>query len=199
MKTLIIHTHPNPASFTTALKDTVVAAHREIGDEVIVKDLYAMGFDPVFRGEELGRVFSGQGSDADARAEQADLLAADHIVFLYPIWWLDRPAILKGYIDRVFVNGVAFRYGEKGATPLLTGKSAAVYQVTGTPQEVYRNTGLDEAIDKTMRIGLLGFTGITDVHLETHFGIAMKSDAERKAILENARTRILASAKREAA
>lgn len=197
MKTLIIYAHPNPASFTAALRDSIVDAHRELGNEVRVRDLYAMRFDPVFSGPELGAVFGGQGSFGDAREEQEHLLWADHIVLVYPIWWLDRPAILKGYIDRVFVNGVAFLYEESGPKPLLQGRTAAVYQVAGTPEEVYQATGLSDAIERTIRKGLFEFCGINEVQMHQHFAIAMGPDERRHAILHDTRRAILDSARQE--
>ena len=107
MKVLVVHCHPNPASFSAAARDRVVAALTARGDEVRVTDLYADGFDPVLSAEERERHLE-PGPDPAVAHHAADLQWCRHLVLVYPTWWSGQPAMLKGWIDRVWVRDVAF-------------------------------------------------------------------------------------------
>lgn len=107
MKTLVVYCHPDPASFTAAIRDRAVAALRERGDDVRLTDLYADGFDPVFTAEEKARHLE-PGPDPSVAEHAADLQWCDRLVLIYPTWWSGHPAMLKGWIDRVWVRDVAF-------------------------------------------------------------------------------------------
>ncbi|UVY82400.1 NAD(P)H-dependent oxidoreductase [Brachybacterium sp. NBEC-018] len=118
---LWLSAHPEPRSLTASLRVSGIAHLRAAGHEVIESDLYAMGWDPVLRGEGI----SAQGErfdptadvrralvegrlPEDVRREQAKLTAADALVVQFPLWWYGLPAILKGWMDRVLVSGFAF-------------------------------------------------------------------------------------------
>ena len=107
MRTLVVHCHPNPASFSAAARDRVVAALTARGDDVRVTDLYADGFDPVLSAEERERHLE-PGPDPSVADHAADLQWCQHLVLVYPTWWSGQPAMLKGWIDRVWVRDVAF-------------------------------------------------------------------------------------------
>ena len=107
MRTLVVHCHPNPASFTAAARDRAVAALEARGDDVRVTDLYASGFDPVLSAVERRRHLE-PGPDPSVADHAADLQWCRHLVLVYPTWWSGQPAMLKGWIDRVWVRDVAF-------------------------------------------------------------------------------------------
>jgi len=91
-------------------------------------DLYRMGFDPVLGGQELV-----SGASADTAQAQDDIRAADVLTVIYPLWWLSMPAMMKGYIDRVFARGFAYE-SEKGIVRgLLAGKKAVLITISGAP------------------------------------------------------------------
>lgn len=108
MKILIIYTHPNHQSFNGAILKQV---QNNLSKTHTVKtlDLYAEQFDPVLQFDENHR---RRDLDKVAEMEQyRDLVTwADHLIFIFPIWWSGMPAILKGFIDRVFVSGFAYSY-----------------------------------------------------------------------------------------
>lgn len=106
---LVVFAHPLADSFAAALKDAVAEGLTDAGHRADIIDLYADGFDPRLSADERTRfVQPGYAPPADT-AEYCDRLnAADGIVFVFPQWWFDMPAILKGFVDRVFVPGVAF-------------------------------------------------------------------------------------------
>ena len=107
MRTLVVHCHPDPESFTAATRDRAVEALRRGGHEVRLTDLYADGFDPVFSAEERAR-HREPGPDPSVAGHAGDLQWCEQLVLVYPTWWSGQPAMLKGWIDRVWVNDVAF-------------------------------------------------------------------------------------------
>jgi putative NADPH-quinone reductase len=107
MRTLVVHCHPDPESFTAAMRDRAVAALQRRGHEVRIADLYADGFDPVFSAEERARHLE-PGADPAVAGHAADLQWCEQLVLVYPTWWSGQPAMLKGWIDRVWVKEVAF-------------------------------------------------------------------------------------------
>ena len=106
MRVLVIYAHPLSDSFAGALHRAAVEALGEAGHEVDDCDLYAMGFDPVMTAAER-RAHNTEHPDLSAVEHHVERLrAADALVLCFPVWWYGMPAILKGYFDRVWVNGV---------------------------------------------------------------------------------------------
>ena len=186
---LIVYAHPDPTSFNGALKDVAVEQLRDLGHQVLLSDLYAMGWKTVFDGHdflnrrdfarlsliaESGHAYASGTQTPDVAAEQEKLAAADAVVFQFPLWWFSVPAILKGWVDRVFANGLAFgyrgagnvyRYGEGG----LAGKRALLSTTVGGPAIDYSPRGINGPLDDLLfpiTHGTLFFAGM-DV-LPTH-------------------------------
>ncbi len=111
----MVHAHPLPESFSTALFRAVLEAAEGAGHEVRALDLHAEGFDPVM-GEEERRTYNDGGPPADpALQRHVDrLLWAEGLLFIYPTWWYGQPAMLKGWLDRVWRPGVAFHADPAG-------------------------------------------------------------------------------------
>jgi putative NADPH-quinone reductase len=108
MRVLVIYAHPLSDSFAAALHRAVVEALSAAGHEVDDCDLYAMGFDPVMTPAER-RAHNTPNPELGAVEHHVERLrAADALVLCFPVWWFGMPAILKGYFDRVWINGVAF-------------------------------------------------------------------------------------------
>ncbi|HUF84394.1 MAG TPA: NAD(P)H-dependent oxidoreductase [Acidimicrobiia bacterium] len=121
MRTLVLYCHPNPASFVAAARDRVLAGLTASGHEVRLTDLYADGFRPeISRAEHRVHLEPGVASELDPYV--ADLRWAEALVLVYPTWWSGQPAMLKGWIDRVWGCGVAWelREGTSVVRPLLT-------------------------------------------------------------------------------
>ncbi|MFZ4762543.1 MAG: NAD(P)H-dependent oxidoreductase [Alphaproteobacteria bacterium] len=188
-KTLVIYTHPNPASFNAAIKNTAVEALKQAGNEVRERDLYALKFDPVLDGEDFMSFKAGK-IPADIAEEQSHVAWADRLLFIYPLWWFDRPALLKGWIDRVFSYGFAFSYGAEGAKGLLKHEKAMVIQTTGGSQEVYEAHHAVNIITSPMKDGTLGFCGIGDVDFHTYYGVVSATQEKRTQMLEEIKTNI---------
>lgn len=115
MRLLIVYCHPDPESFAAAVRDRAVAGARAGGHEVDLLDLYAEGFDPVMSCDERRGYHTPVENEVPVADHIARLKAAEGLVFVYPTWWYGQPAMLKGWLDRVFVPGVAFEMPEPNA------------------------------------------------------------------------------------
>lgn len=145
MRYFIVYAHPEPRSLNGSLKDAAVRALEAAGHEVRVADLYAMRFKAVadaddFPVRDAGArlVYHRESEQAyqagqlrpDVAGEIANLKWAEVVVFQFPMWWFGPPAILKGWFDRVLVNGGIFHYtGMKALAPFV-----AFRTVRTTPQ-----------------------------------------------------------------
>ncbi|WP_029059501.1 NAD(P)H-dependent oxidoreductase [Stappia stellulata] len=108
MRILLVHCHPSADSYGAALAGTVRKALETRGHELRVTDLYAGGFDPVMREAEWLRYNDAELNRAPVESHVEDILWAEALVFVYPTWWFGLPAMLKGYLDRVWVPHVTF-------------------------------------------------------------------------------------------
>ncbi|MEM9708153.1 MAG: NAD(P)H-dependent oxidoreductase [Pseudomonadota bacterium] len=108
MRALLIYCHPRPESFTAAIRDLVAEKLDAAGAEVRILDLYRRGFDPVLTAAELETYENEAINTAPVAEDVAHLRWCDTLIFVYPTWWYGLPALLKGWLDRVLVPGVAF-------------------------------------------------------------------------------------------
>ncbi len=184
MNVLVVYAHPNPESFNHAILQTLTHKLRTQGHEVRVRDLYADPFDPVLSAEDLGAAAAGRPLPEDVRREQEAVAWADVLVFVYPLWWFDRPAVLKGWFDRVFTNGFAFRFDEQGIEGLLKGKRAFVLVTAGGREQDFEAIGAREHLLHPTTEGTLRFCGIDDVIDLVFYGVPLASAEQRQAMLE---------------
>lgn len=176
MKNLIIYAHPNSASLNHFFKETVVESLEESGQEVVVRDLNEINFNPVFSLEDMNGQRIGKVAD-DVQTEQDYITWADQIIFVYPIWWTGMPAIMKGYIDRVFSYGFAYRYDQGVQKGLLTGKSAIIINSHGKSNAEYQAIGMDKALALTSDTGIFNYCGF-EIKQHFYFDKADKASAE---------------------
>ncbi len=108
MRALLIYCHPQQGSYTSAVRDTVVARLDAAHSEVRLRDLYAEGFNPVLTPDEWDSYGGIEKRDPLVQSHVDDLLWCDTLIFIYPTWWHGLPANLKGWLDRIFLPGVAF-------------------------------------------------------------------------------------------
>ncbi len=127
-RVLVLFAHPCEESFANALKGIVVGTLAKRGWEVDLCDLYAEGFDPVLSAAGRRGYHDTATNTADVQGYVDRLRAAEALVFVFPVWNFGFPAILKGFIDRVFLPGVSFRLENGLVAPALTNirKMAAV-------------------------------------------------------------------------
>ncbi len=120
MRLLIVYAHPLPDSFARAARNTVVQTAALAGHETRLIDLYAQGFDPVLGAEDLLGYADPDAVPPVLDAHIEALQWAEGIVFVFPIWWSAPPAILTGWLQRVWRPGIAFHPQDGGLSPALT-------------------------------------------------------------------------------
>lgn len=185
-KSLIIYAHPDSGSFNHAIKKTILAELQAIGHQVKIRDLYSLGFDPVLSRSELENYdFPHRGISGDIKAEQEAIQWADHLIFIYPTWWWSMPAIMKGYLDRVFLPGFAFSAGENSIKGLLDDKKAWIIQTTGSDSAFIETSGLDHSVKKILDLGFFSFCGIEVIGHHFLPAVQTISEKERKGMLDS--------------
>lgn len=177
MNVVIIYSHPNTKSFNHAILEQVKQGLKESKHSVEVVDLYADGFNPVLvYNENVKR--SELINDAETAHYRELIKQADQLIFIYPIWWYGLPAILKGFIDRVFVSGFAYTSGGKTPKGLLGDKSAWVIYTIDSPAWFVRL--FRKNIEwKTMKDAILNYCGIKRVEKTMLAGVK-NSDLNRR-------------------
>lgn len=203
MKVLIVFAHENPESFNGAMKNLAVQTLTAQGHEVQVTDLYAQGFNPVagrhdfagLSGAEYYKYQAEQGAAAKAgrfapelQAEMDKLDRADFVLFQYPVWWFDTPAILKGWLDRVLAYGYAYGDGRMFDRGVFRGKRAMCAVTTGGPAAQYPD--FSGTLMKPMQFGRLYFCGMDVLPPFGAFAPAHADDAGREAYLAEYRRRL---------
>jgi NAD(P)H dehydrogenase (quinone) len=208
MNALIVHAHPEPTSFNAALRDVARDTLTAQGWQVQVSDLYAMGFDPVLDRHDFTTVhdatrfnasleqrhaWANQGLAPVLAAELDKLLAADLLILQFPLWWFGLPAILKGWIDRVFLSGVVYGRGAIFERGKLAGKRAMASLTTGGPQAAFGPHALYGDLDEMLRPlhrGVFGFTGMTVLPPFVCAHVPYAGEAARAQMLADWRARL---------
>jgi NAD(P)H dehydrogenase (quinone) len=164
MKLLIIYTHPNHRSLSYAFLQEVLLGSEENAaiEEIKVLDLYEEGFNPILVFNDTKRRRDMHADPALARYRE-QLIWADKIVFVYPIWWGRPPAMLMGYIDQMFASGFAYKdTGKMLPEGLLKGKSVICISTMKGPA-LYPLFWLYNAHKTLMRKALFNYVGIKKV------------------------------------
>jgi len=183
LKYLILYAHPNPKSFNHAICETVHAELNRSGATVSVRDLYSMNFNPVLSADDLAGMMQGQ-LQPEVKAEQEHISSADVIIVIYPLWWAGMPAILKGYIDRIFTDGFAYRIAGTDLEGLLKNKRVLLITTTGAPKEMYEASGMFKSMAQTTGEGIFQFTGMELIEHKYFCAIPYVTDEDRKKMLE---------------
>lgn len=160
MRHLIIAAHPRRRSFHRAVVDAYRSALEQAGHRVDCRHLYAPLFDPVLTARDVG-ITPGRKPPRDVAREQAAISRADAITFIAPLWWSGVPAVLKGYLDRVFCADFAYTIDKSGnyRPAALKGKRATIVITSGATTAELKSDGTLAAIEKIYG-GLLAFCGV---------------------------------------
>jgi len=158
MKINIIYSNHHQGNFNEDLLEKIKKFLLSEGHEFVIRDLYKINFDPVLRTRDFELISSGQ-TPEDIALEQDFVRWADLMIFIYPVWWGGMPAIVKGYIDRVFSWGFAYKSNANGPYPLLTDKKAMIMSTMGQSREDYEN-GMFQSMNLINNEGIFGFCGI---------------------------------------
>ncbi|KAH7078936.1 flavoprotein-like protein [Paraphoma chrysanthemicola] len=183
MKVLLILAHPEPRSLNASLYNLIHVELEQQGHEIQTSDLYRMQWKPQADRDDFGDLrgrtdtrlkvtqasFSSYASGTlteDVKKEQSKLVWADFVILIFPIWWFSFPAILKGWVDRVFAKNFAYGTGDKSGTTIngsrLEGKRGMVVTTVGGKTPSYSARGIHGPIDDVLfpiNHGVLHFTG----------------------------------------
>lgn len=174
---LVILGHPSESSLCAGLAQSYIEGARAAGAEVRLLALGALTFDPLLHAGYRGE----QALEPDLQAAQAQITWAEHLVWVYPTWWGAMPALLKGFIDRVFLPGFAFKYRQGSSLwdKLLSGRSAELLVTMDSPPWYYRWVQHMPGHHQ-MKTTILEFSGIRPVRVRG-FGPVRGADAARRA------------------
>lgn len=176
MRVLIVLAHPKTDSFNAALCAALGEGLREAGHEIDIADLNAEGFDPVLRGPELDTLGT-RCPLSDVAVYQERIMRAQALAFIFPVWWFGLPAILKGFVDRVFQEEFAFRFAADGRVRgLLPHKKALVICTAGASAALYRLFRFGRPLERTFDDWTLKTCGIRAVRHVFYHDVLSASD-----------------------
>lgn len=179
MQVLLVYAHPEEQSYNAAMRDAAVAELSADGHTVSVSDLYARGFNAVAGpadftqrsdrgyfslGAEQMHASKVGGFAADVQAELDSLLAADLLILQFPLWWFSLPAILKGWIDRVFAFGAAYDFGRTWENGVFVGKRAMLSLTASAPAAAFMPDGRNGDMERVLwpiHAGVLALCGFS--------------------------------------
>jgi NAD(P)H dehydrogenase (quinone) len=209
VKVLVVYAHPEPTSFTAALKNTAVEVLRDDGHEVTISDLYAESFNPVAGRHDFTTIadedrFHYQAEQAEAAAhdgfaedlqrEQQRVSTADAFVFVFPIWWGGVPAILKGWFDRVLAYGFAYQDGQRYETGFFRGRAAVLGMTSGGTRKRFSEGEAYGPIERVLwptQHCMVEYLGLSTAEPFVAYAAPRVDDAQRRAYLQAWAERVL--------
>lgn len=198
MKVLVVYWHPEPQSFNRAMFDAACETLAGTGHEVKTSNLYEMGFDPVSGRDNFTTVkdpkyFKQQieemhatemnGFSVEIESEMEKVEWCDLMIWQFPLWWFGLPAVLKGWVDRVFAMGRIYGGGRIYESGIFRGKRALLSLTTGGPEDVYQKGAFNgdiEGILRPIHRGMLQFVGFDVLAPQIVYGPVRMTDEQRK-------------------
>ena len=175
---LIITAQPSPKGFVHNIAQSYAKGIKASGGKAEILDLYAKkNHQPFLKFEDIK-----EWPQENLQNMQKKIKEADEIVFCFPVWWGDAPAILKNWLDYNFTSGFAFKYDPKGVIKLLKGKQAKVLATSDAPGFAYGS------ILSPMRIMWcqlrLSFCGIKTSHFKVFGNMRKRDEANKTKLLK---------------
>jgi len=183
MKYLIVYVHPSPKSFNHAILETISEELKKGRKKFKVRDLYKIGFNPVLSTKDLSAIEKGAVPE-DVKKEQNYISKADTLIFIFPIWWSAMPAMLKGYIDRVFSLKFAYDITADGVIGLLKGKKVFIVSTTGASKEDYQKMGAFKMMNMSIDMAIFQFSGMKVIGHKYFSSVPYVSHQDRKKMLK---------------
>lgn len=205
---LIVHAHHEPQSFSSSLAKMAADTLTSLGHQVVFSDLYAMGFQPVSdrrnftttadpnylkQQQEEAFAYEHQGFAADIETEMRKVEACDLLIFSFPLWWFGLPAILKGWVDRVFAYQRIYSRGKWYENGVGQGKRALILMTTGGSARKYSPAGIHPALESVLapiHEGIFWFNGFAPLPPFVAWEAAHVTNDDRRALLDSLRSRI---------
>ena len=171
----IIYAHPLEDGMNATIKNALVEHLHKNNHSFHLIDLYNDAFQPAMTAQERQTFFSckGESNDPLVKQYQTMLKESDHLVFIFPIWFFEHPAILKGFLERTCLPGFAYTYTQNGVAPLLTHiKKLTVLTTSGAPTEIIKNENVIEGLFINRIMHNLVGSGADDNTMWLNFGPA---------------------------
>ena len=186
MNVSIILGHPIRDSFNHAIAETVREAFSKDRNKIFYHDLYAEGLNPILLGKET---FKGGIITNDIQHYCDEIAISDVIIIVHPNWWGQPPAILKGWVDRIFRPGVAYEFqptdsGEGVPIGLLKAKTAIVFNTSNTPIERELNV-FGDPLERLWKNCIFDLCGVKNFHRKMFSVVCTSTQEQRKAWLED--------------
>ena len=186
MKTLIVYYHPHEGSFCSAIRDAVISGLNTGGYEYKVIDLEKDCFDPVMHERDLGAfVKAGRigedgldGIDPLVRLYMNHLKWAEHLVMIFPIWWMTAPAMTKGFIDKVIFPAIAYDMDKGRLVSRLAIRKVTIITTMNTPADIYKDM-FNNCIEGSLIKGTFRQIGIEDVRWISLNGVKQATQDQR--------------------
>lgn len=184
-KILVVFGHPNPDSYCSGLANAYADGARETGADVQTLALHALDFDPILRVSKALQ----QPLETDLLSAQDKIRWAEHLVFVFPVWWGHCPALMQGFFDRTLVQGFGFRYAENQLLweRLLSGRTAHLIATMNAPTWYYRFILRDCGL-QTIKGPTLGFCGIRTRRITRIGSIRFFKEPDRERWLKKVRS-----------
>ncbi len=182
MNILTIIAHPRKGSLTFAVANRFIQGLHEAGHTTEVLDLYRSGFDPILREADEPDWSAGadQHYSPEVEAEFARMQRHDALAFVFPLWWWSMPAVMKGYIDRVWNFGLAYGPGK------LHHQHALWLSLAGAPPERFEKWKYDHMIDHYFNVGMAQYCGIVSSRVALLYEAIQPEPAQAEQLLEQA-------------
>ena len=205
---LIVHAHHEPLSFSSALAKTAAGTLASQGHEVVFSDLNALGFDPVsdrrnftttadagYLKQQNEEAYASQhdGFSPEVETEMRKVEACDLLIFSFPLWWFGMPAILKGWVDRVFAYGRMYGRGHWYENGSGRGKRAMVLMTTGGGATMYGGAGMHPPLDAILtpvHHGIFWFNGFSPLPPFVAWSAAHGTNEDRRGVLDQLEARL---------
>jgi NAD(P)H dehydrogenase (quinone) len=209
MNVLIVYAHPEPDSFAGAMKNIAVETLTAEGHTVVVSDLYAEGFQAAAGTADVTKRVDPERFDLGAeqafaakkgcfageiQGEIDRLFDADFLILQFPMWWFSVPAIMKGWIDRVFAYGVTYDFGQTWDKGILKGRRAMLSFTTGAPEGVFAPDGRSGDLERVLwpiHGGVLALCGYEVLAPFIGYAVPWIGDQGRQAALDRYRQRLI--------
>ena len=175
MKVVVIIGHQKKGSFCHAIAQTAMDELARAGHEVIFHDLYEEKFDPILPHEQIPK---DSPQTPVIQQHCSEVTAADGYVVVHPNWWGQPPAMLKGWIDRVVREGIAYEFGPEGVIPHLTGRSAVVFTTSNTPRDIELEV-FGDPLENLWKNCIFGFCGVRSFWRRNFESIILSTPPQR--------------------
>ncbi|MBJ3775309.1 NAD(P)H-dependent oxidoreductase [Acuticoccus mangrovi] len=186
MHLMTVFAHPYTDKYPAAVLTRFVEPFRTASYSVDILDLHAEHFDPRFTTDDHAHFWGGP-VPADIAEMHRRIERADKLAFVFPVYWWGMPAIMKGWIERVFTPGWAYQYGkgveDRGKAPLsslLGNVPTVLIGIGGSTQATYDKYGYADAMRTQIDVGTFAYCGITDVESHLIFNVEGEHNAPNR-------------------